>query len=353
MKQVVDGPARAASLEECGSLLLGDKDHAEELHEEYKLLRQCGVEDMELWDEKKVKEIHGEESEFVNGVYFPNDIRVDPIVFVQGLLKACKRSQTTKVTVIEYSPSLSDVSEDAKEAYVLFQNGVKMGAKHVILATNALFLSTSLAGILKPCWSYFVALPHPRDPLKDASVSNSSHRPSRLLQSTSSMNFFTYGFTHDWCVTNGVFRISGEDHFSALKPPRAVRRCKNLAQWALKKYPHMVDYLGPDGRHKLPASAKLSAAPKWLEGRYVYGVYGETPDFLPLIGKQKQDSKICYVVGCNAWGQATMTYCASLVPGLLDYSKFTPQQAELADLVAVSRFKTQEVYLKYKQAAKL
>ena len=34
-----------------------------------------------------------------------------------------------------------------------------------------------------------------------------------------SPNYFTYGFSHDWCVSDNYVRLSGEDHFSAYKDP--------------------------------------------------------------------------------------------------------------------------------------
>ncbi len=78
----------------------------------------------------------------------------------------------------------------------------------------------------------------------------------------------------------------------------------------------------------------------------MYGVYSETPDKLPLVGKTSHESRICYLLGCNAWGQSSMSYCANLVPGLLGFAALTAEQAELADLVAISRFKSFGTYFK-------
>ena len=40
-------------------------------------------------------------------------------------------------------------------------------------------------------------------------------------------------------------------------------------------------------------------------------------DYAPIVGTARRGSGVCYVVGCNAWGQAAMSYAASLVPGIL------------------------------------
>ena len=102
------------------------------------------------------------------------------------------------------------------------------------------------------------------------------------MDAPDSANFFTLGFSHDWCVENNFVRISGEDHYSGLKSPRAKQRCGRLAQWGWTKYPYLE--FGAD----YPAT---------------YGIYSETPDFMPLIGKTDPESCVCYMVGCNAWGK--------------------------------------------------
>ena len=83
------------------------------------------------------------------------------------------------------------------------------------------------------------------------------------IQATNSANFFTLGFSHDWCVTEDFVRISGEDHYSGLKSPRSSERFGRLAQWGWTKYPYLE--FGPDD----PST---------------YGIDSETPDFMPLVG---------------------------------------------------------------------
>jgi hypothetical protein len=57
-----------------------------------------------------------------------------------------------------------------------------------------------------------------------------------------------------------------------------------------------------------------------------YGVYSETPDHMPLVGVPHPDSRVCYLLGCNAWGQASLSFASSLVPSLLGLREFTPSQ---------------------------
>ena len=102
--------------------------------------------------------------------------------------------------------------------------------------------------------------------------------------------FHTWLF-HDWCVENNFVRISGEDHYSGLKSPRQNNGV-GVGQWGWTKYPYLE--FGAD----YPAT---------------YGIYSETPDFMPLIGKT-DPSCVCYMVGCNAWGKLRFAAAALAAP---------------------------------------
>eukprot|EP00697_Spironema_sp_BW2_P006090 gnl/Spiro4/18477_TR9892_c0_g1_i1.p1 gnl/Spiro4/18477_TR9892_c0_g1~~gnl/Spiro4/18477_TR9892_c0_g1_i1.p1 ORF type:complete len:702 (+),score=133.10 gnl/Spiro4/18477_TR9892_c0_g1_i1:72-2177(+) len=449
-KQLIPNAVRRGVLEEMGSLYLATQEESANMIEEYRLLRELGCNDIEFWEKDRVEALHGPEAQFVNGIFFPNDARIDPLAFVQAVVAATRASTRSHVSTIEHCPSVVDISDRDGHVVTTFADGTKLRSKQVVVATNGLFLNMSLAGILIPCWSYFVALPHPRDPLypQSSAAQAAAFAPLLKMGGECTHNFFTYGFHQDWCVTRGVFRISGADHFSALKPPRALHHSTSLTDWAIRHYPYMRDLLmanhgdeapqlpvcpvvgvtaadshsaaaaapaaspsPPPGcpMHKPPqqqapptpspppgcpmhkpqapvappqpppgcpmhgkpepitgqketatgaaaiayqndpeAAQRLHQLSEALKGRFVYGVYGETPDRLPLVGKVVPQSNICYVVGCNAWGQSTMTFASSLVPGILGYSTFTPKQAEYARDLAISRFKTQSVYLRDK-----
>ncbi len=56
------------------------------------------------------------------------------------------------------------------------------------------------------------------------------------------------------------------------------------------------------------------------------------------MGKPRPDSRVCYLLGCNALGQSILTYAGLLVPGLLGLAPLTPTQRQGLDLMAISRF---------------
>ena len=209
-----------------------------------------------------------------------------------------------------------DYSSDPEYAYTTLRDGIRIRSKYVVLATGGFSVDPSLAGILTPCWSYLVGIADPRLTAPDSSLP-----PSTPLGCPHSPNLFTWGYTHDWCMTNGHLRISGEDHYSAMKPPRMQQRCASLAQWTIDKYPYLA---ANDGG--LPAYSQR------------YGVYSETPDSVPIVGTPYDGARVCYLVGCNAWGQASLSYSASLVPGLLGYAELNSSQKDKMNLLTVRRF---------------
>lgn len=143
-----------------------------------------------------------------------------------------------------------------------------------------------------------------------------------MMEHPDSPNFFTLGFSHDWCVESGFVRISGEDHFSGLKRPRSEERCRSLAEWGHRKYPY------------LDASAKYPRR---------HGVYSETSDYLPLVGMPSGLKSVCYMVGCNAWGQASLSAVASTAPALLGYREFRPEEVDGARMCSIGRFVGRDV----------
>ena len=148
-----------------------------------------------------------------------------------------------------------------------------------------------------------------------------------IAYSTCSPNYLTLGFSHDWAWVDGWLRVSGEDGYSALRAPRSENRCKALTKWALNKYPFL------DGKD--------------LEVKTLYGVYTETSDKIPVLGRPYENSALCYLVGCNAWAQGPLSYCAHLIPGILEWVDsstqfWTPERLRISEFVSMQRFRIPE-----------
>lgn len=350
-------PTPETQFRETGSLYLAyEKDEAELKHE-YDLLRRLGCPDIEWWTKEQLTSTPGCSAAFYCAIFFPGDGIIDSGVFAGALLRAAVDmgavrlfegcSDVTSVSTVQHNIQSvgqdqsntdtgtdmgrgRDKSAEAHSALTVLANGHRIFSRHVVLATGGLFTGDpTLSGLLRPCWSYLVAMPHPeRDAISTASAPHGAMPDGTPYFSH---NFFTWGFTHDWCWTNGAVRISGEDHFSALKPPRSAERCAALASWTRQAYPHVF------GQNKEDEEGKETAVDLGAYSRQ-YGVYSETPDAVPIVGQVSAHSRVCYLLGCNAWGQAVLSYAATLVPGLLGYKELDAQERDLFSLLTVRRF---------------
>jgi glycine/D-amino acid oxidase-like deaminating enzyme len=310
-KKVLADPATQLTCE--GSLYVCLEEDVEEFEREFHTLRRLGAKDVQLWDKARTHATAG--NGFGLGIYFPNDAAIDSSNYCVGLLRSAAATGKVRVQsdcsqVVGVDTVDSSLGSDGRIAVVKLQDGSEIRAKWAVIATGGLFMDPNLTGVLMPMWSYLVSIPEP--PVSEAN--------STLfrLKSPNSVNFFSWHFTHDWCLTKGHLRMSGEDHFSSLKPPRSKERCQRMADWTCDKLP----YLKPNQHN--------------YEERY--GVYSETPDYSPLVGTPSPQSRVCYLLGCNAWGQAVLSFASSLVPSLLGYTEMSANDKEDFRVMNIRRF---------------
>ena len=248
-------------------------------------------------------------ADFHCAIHFPKDAIIDSSLYAKTLVQYTMAASSTNFK-LQFWPNapVKRVIEHEQSAVVEFDSGVCVRCNHVVMATGGLHQIPQLNGILNPCYSYLVHVPVFEDDDDDKACDHSA-------------NFFTWGFSHDWCFSKGRVRCSGEDHFSAYKHPFSEERCKNLSKWTMERY-------GCSGHDE----SRFGRIPQQ------YGVYSETPDMVPLVGHLTENSRICYLVGCNAWGQTILSYCSSLIPGLLCYTNLTETETDCLRLLTIQRF---------------
>ncbi len=286
-----------------GSLYVASGESAAALEAECAALQRLGAE-CALLDADATQQLTGaERGAFVRAIRFPHDAVIDSSAFCRLLLER----GAPGVRVVEHcSPVLDVVTTPDGRALATLADGSHVRADRAVVATGGLFVPPALAGMLTPCYSYLTAIP----------MAAPAPPPD-------SPNFFTWGFTHDWCFTRGALRCSGADHFSALKAPRDAERCGALADWCEERYPRQC---------------------RREEMQTQYGVYSETPDKVPLVGSLWQGSAVHYIVGCNAWGQAILSAAAASMPaimGLADWAG-SEQREEFEQLLSIRRFTNQQ-----------
>jgi len=295
-------PEPAAQVKQLGSLMVCEADRVTRLRAEYDYLQRLECQ-CEWWGPERVAAVQGEAAKFVAGIWFAKDAVIDSSTYAKALLDAAAKSGA--LTLRAGCAPVVGVTTVKDHVEVRLADGTVYRAAKAIVATGGMYIDEHLAGILTPRYSYLSALPH-RSP-----------GAAGGMASPESPNFFTFGFSHDWRVAAGFVRISGEDHFSSLKSPRSKERCERLAQWGWEKYPY------------LERGAEYPAK---------YGVYSETADFMPLVGTPSDTSRVCYMVGCNAWGQASLSAAAAMAPALLGYRDLSSEEERTARLFSIRRF---------------
>jgi hypothetical protein len=205
--------------------------------------------------------------------------------------------------------------------------------RHVIVAIGGLSVPRGccvedLYGIIRPCYSYLTHVPM-KHSMKCQLVNHTNNdytdNTNRLNRSP---NFFTWNFTHDWCYTDPHhIRVSGEDHYTARKDAQQTMRCQNLIRWTYQQY-DTNSLLDDD------VLTKDDSVP------HQSGVYTETPDCAPVIGSIASDTNttICYIVGCNAWGQTILSYAATLIPPILGFRPMTETEYDAMKVLSIQRF---------------
>lgn len=321
--QVLAHPQR--QLHALGSLYLAASQDVDAMKEEFKLLQELGCTDIELWDKSRIEQSQGMDSGFEIGIFFPHDAVINSAEYARGLLKKVIEGSTEKGTVRVFercSPVVSvsnHAGPDGDVALTTLVDGSTISSSFVVVATGGMFTEAGLAGIMFPCWSYLVSLRLPTSEVPETkSNSVSANSTASIFKSTNSMNCYTIDGSFDWCITNGYLRLSGEDGYSALKPPRAEERFNRMLEWVKKRYPDLKF----DKEH-------FSTS---------YGVLSMTADYAPIVGRPSPSNRICYLLGCNASGQASLSYASSLIPGILGYKTLNAEQSNLLRLVDIKRF---------------
>ncbi len=318
----VNEEEREERIKELGSYYVGSTERDEtEFKREFEILSSLmTTEDgLEWCDAKRLSSVEGMSSDFSCGIYFPRDAVIDSSGYAKVVMEYLVKKGKGKT---EFWPDTTvrsiDTQANGEIVCLQMENGDghrNITARKVVVATGALRRfqgqNDRLNGLMKPCYSYLVHVPTNTGP--------QAHKGDYC-----SPNFFTWGYTHDWCFTKGKVRISGEDHFSAYKSPKVEERCERLSRWTLDRYKCGDMY----------TDEEIAAFPKQ------YGLYSETVDMVPIIGTlmEENEQNICYLLGCNAWGQTILSYCASLVPGLLGYQELTESQRDSLQLVSIRRF---------------
>ena len=386
-------------LHELGSFYLAYEDDVDDLKKEYNqfvslgtnLFDNLGIEWYQVSIDGDSTILHNsdhtnsillsQKNPFHAAIYFPNDAIIDSSQYSKLLVQnatSVHNNDTERIqsrvrsrmnTIVTYIERLEEVRpypchdtstagldmivDDSKMYSAIVtcydttaQRFYRIYCRHVVVAIGGLSVPPGccvedLYGILRPCYSYLAHVPM-KQPMQCHFMKNdvkamkgkNDDDSSRLQRSP---NFFTWNFTHDWCYTDQYhIRVSGEDHYSARKDALQSKRCQSLINWTYEQY-NTETGDNSDQNISFDNDLEHDSSPTIPQQS---GVYTETPDCAPVVGSIASDTNntICYVVGCNAWGQAILSYAATLVPSILGYRPMTLMEQDAMKVLSIQRF---------------
>lgn len=284
-------------IRELGSLPVGHGSQWQHIQNEYKIYKKLGKDDVELYSRKDIiVDIYGnKETAFDGGIFHSKDA----ILNKRGYIKTLLEKYQKKITIVE-NTRVTDVKETKDNVLVKTDNRGEITADHVVFATNGFYTDKNLEGLLKKKWTFIICY-----------EDEGPNTPNSWTEAD---------FYHYWTRQDGTLLIGGEDKFVKKDNVRYYvneqKVLKRLENWANKKFPRL--------KGKRPIAVH-------------YGITAKTFDKAPIVGKFFEDSRICYIVGCNAMGQTILTYGASLIPGILDYRKLDDSQKKFVDFLSPRR----------------
>lgn len=290
---------------ELGSLSVGKGEVWEHIKKEKKVYEKLGFGDnLKTYSEKDLSDIYcNGEGKFDGGLFLPQDAVIDEEKYIKGLVNH------SKITVIEKT-KVTGIEETEDGVLVKTDNRGSIKANNVVFATNGFKEDKNLKGLISMAWSFIACY-------EDKGPNTPNSWDDIIKEAKGDLEKYHY-----WLRQDNILLIGGEDkpviRGNTRNPSYEDEKdsFEKLKEWANKKFPQT--------KGKTPVATH-------------YGLFCNTSDGLPIVGKFSEDSRISYILGCNGVGQNSLSYGASLIPGILGYVQMDEKQKKFAKLLSPER----------------
>lgn len=284
-----------------GTLVVGYGRQLAYLIDEHKSYKRLGFgkDYKEVGLNEIVKMYDCKKTAFHGGLFLPGDAIIDQDRYVRELVNNSKAdvADNTKVTDVENIRSNGKISG----VKIKTDKRGEITADNAIMATNGFYNNKQLSGLLDMNWSSIICYEN-----------EGPNTPN------------TWNFTEDyhyWTRQNKMLMIGGDDRPIDNKGKTRYSidqdgAFNDLEKWANEKFPWT--------NGKKPAATH-------------FGIFAYTPDEVPIVGRFYEKDRVFYILGCNGMGQSTLSYAASLMPGLLGYKEMTVEQKKFAEFMSPTR----------------
>ncbi len=271
-----------------GTVGVASAGEFDEMADEFPVYRDLGV-DVYLKSGDDVNALFGSDV-FVGGLYFPRDGIIDSKAYVRSLIDSVDVLSHTEVV------GVCDSIDEVVLSTVC--NGVRedVSARQVVFATNGFFDDVNLYGLLRKAWAFIVCF-----------EDDGPNTP----------NAFNYADDYfDWTRQDGVLQVGGCQEVPVCVPFDERQSLNKIVSWSKRTFTRLND-----------SDVLL----------YHWGELAYTFDERPIVGKFDENSRVSYIVGCNAIGQSLLSYGASLLPGIIGRAELSDEQKRFCEFLSPRR----------------
>ncbi|MEK6983146.1 MAG: FAD-binding oxidoreductase [Nanoarchaeota archaeon] len=276
-----------------GTLMVGNKKEFEALKDEYKYYKLMGFgRDYNLVSKVQIAELY-KTSVFEGGLLIPNDAIASGEEYPRIL------ADKAGLTVAE-NAKVIDIKQTKTGVMVKTDSAGDITADYVVLATNGFLIDKNLRGKIWPWWTFEISY-----------EDNGPNTP----------NSFDFNDDYHWFSRQDNLLFIGGGATSIISNNFRFYKYEEREKGKLIKW---VNKIFPQTRGKQPVA-------------FHFGVGAYTIDEVPIVGKYSMESRIFYIVGCNGTGQSTLSYAASLMPGIMGYVPLNDKQRRIAEFLSPTR----------------
>ncbi len=292
-----------------GTVVLSNPKDENKLLEEFHLYKELGFEStLNEFNQESIERVFStSEKSFTRGLFVPDDFIIDIEGYVNALASLLPETHFLNGHIVDKIEDRTDhviVDYSIKHRtgdQIKIEKQQPITAGKVVFATNGFFVDSNLRHLLRQYWNYVLCF-------KD--------------EGKNTPNAFYFGRNgHYFTRQDNILIVGGEDtlvdknEFSI--PNNRDQALEKLLNWSNETFPKLSG-TKPLGDH--------------------YGVFCETVDNLPIVGKFDTQRNVYYIVGCNGDGQSALSYSAYLLPAIMGIRKpRSKDEKDYIDLISPNR----------------
>jgi glycine/D-amino acid oxidase-like deaminating enzyme len=283
-------------IRESGSIIVAeDGDQLNALEKEHRNYLELGFgKNYERLSKEQLNNSLNLNTQFSGGLFIPEGAMINQRGYVQML-----RELTKPYVEICEKAKVIGLEEFAKGVKITTESSGEIIADNVVIATNGFYEDVNIKGLLEPKFTFMRCYED-----KGEDTAGCWTFGEKYFYFTRQNNTLIIGGVDTPLNKNCEFKIDETEPM------------EKLLDWAETRFD--------------------SVRPKNLSCIH-FGVYTKTKDELPLVGKFNNESRVSYILGCNAIGHTTYSLAATLMPSIMGYKNPSSEEEKFIEFLSPQR----------------